>query len=365
MLALGVSLLGAACAPVHVGFEPDEGESGSGGGGRSGGGGGYDTAGTTGARPAGNGGTSNNTPPSACDFGSTKLPKDPRPLLTSAEVLSRIYLFLENDADLPQGEVPDEPTSRWAASEAEALLDAHAEAATAAPGLTRLLEKWLALPEPAEPTAPSRWAQRLVEPDATLSTLLAGETDEAERVGILSESEFLSGYPTISGRGWWMTRSFTCIPMPPPPPGLDHLPLEPVEFQTRRQTLENATIEPICTSCHRSIDPFGFSLEHFDEHGDYREQDGEQAVDASGTLYPSSMSFGDYRDLAAQLATSCEAARCFAEQVIHDAWGQELYSEPFALTPEEVNRVATDFVDSDFSIRVLIDSIVRSPSFLR
>ena len=40
----------------------------------------------------------------------------------------------------------------------------------------------------------------------------------------------------------------------------------------------------MCATCHRQIDPLGFSLENFDAVGQYRTTDGPAPVDPSGTL---------------------------------------------------------------------------------
>ena len=43
------------------------------------------------------------------------------------------------------------------------------------------------------------------------------------------------------------------------------------------------TTEP-CKSCHKIMDPIGFSLENFDLIGGWRERDGGVAIDSSGQL---------------------------------------------------------------------------------
>jgi hypothetical protein len=125
------------------------------------------------------------------------------------------------------------------------------------------------------------------------------------------------------------------------------------------------TTEPACAGCHRLADGAGYSLEHFDEAGDYRQLDNGKPIDTSGTMQSPSLAFQDYADLASQLATSCEAASCLSELVGREAFGADHWGEPAPLSEAERSRIARDFVASGYSIRALVDSIVRSPSFLR
>lgn len=81
---------------------------------------------------------------------------------------------------------------------------------------------------------------------------------------------------------------------------------------TRRDQHEQFMTQPACAACHRLIDPLGYSLEHFDVAGDYRDLDNGIEVDASGEYSNASgisYRFTDTTDLAPQLAVSCEVAR--------------------------------------------------------
>ncbi len=369
LLGLGV-LLAACSGRVGVGFEPVDDSGGSAGSTSSAGSGGNGTiqgsAGdvATGGTPAIDPAQGGSDASGVCGFTPDTVAPDARPLLTSAEVLARLYLFLDNDDQIPQGALPSEPSAGWAAARAKAILDGHAAAETAPAGLARFLENWLAVPDPSLVLeSPAYWALELVAPDATLSTLLAEPTGEPHRIGILTEPEFLSAFPSISMRGVWMSEHLFCQEVPAPPPGT--LDESPGPGETRREQLESAVSQAVCAGCHQLIDPPGSSLEHFDEQGNYREQDAGQPVNAAGSLMDPAMSFDDYSELGPQLATSCKVGRCFADQLIRDALGQALPSGEAPFTEAEINRVAGNFANSGYSIRVLVDSIVRSPSFLR
>jgi hypothetical protein len=359
--ALGLGLALVACSGrVGVGFEPvDE----QGGAGPARGGSASTQQGSAGALATGATGATGEVP--ICDYGSTQVGDDARPLLSSAQVLARLYQFLDGDPSIPAGALPPEPTPGWAAARARAILDGHAAAGTAAPGLERFLSEWLAPGEDAAQAweSPAHFARQLVEPDATLSTLLAQPTGE-HRVGILTEPEFLIRYPRITARGRWMTGGLFCQEVPPPPPTGT---LEEVlgQGETRRERLENGMSLAPCRGCHQIMDPPGYSLEHYDQAGDYSELDNGHPVNASGTLWDPPVSFSDFAELAPQLASSCTVGRCFTRLVANDAFGAPLYANETPLSEQELNRAALSFAESGYSIRTLVDSIVRSPSFLR
>jgi hypothetical protein len=136
------------------------------------------------------------------------------------------------------------------------------------------------------------------------------------------------------------------------------------------------------------MDPFGFSLEHFDALGNYRGLDNGSPVDSSGTTDTCHqreggpcivgvplpvLAFTSILDLAPQLAVSCPVAQCFARLAMSDAFSVPLAisransnpSPNLPFTQEEVNHVANAFADANFSIRALVKAIVGSPSFLR
>ena len=61
-------------------------------------------------------------------------------------------------------------------------------------------------------------------------------------------------------------------------------PTEGKEPTTLRQRLELHRANPACASCHRIMDPLGFSLENFDLVGTWREKDGATPIDSTGQL---------------------------------------------------------------------------------
>jgi len=51
-----------------------------------------------------------------------------------------------------------------------------------------------------------------------------------------------------------------------------------------REQMEAHRKSPVCASCHKLMDPFGFALENFDAVGSWRTQDAGAPIDATSTL---------------------------------------------------------------------------------
>jgi hypothetical protein len=115
---------------------------------------------------------------------------------------------------------------------------------------------------------------------------------DQNRWGLLGKASVLSvtSYPHRTSptiRGKWLLENILAAPVPPPPPSvntnLDET-TKAVKATSVRQMLELHRANPGCAGCHARMDPLGFSLEHFDALGQWRNADGEAPIDATGVL---------------------------------------------------------------------------------
>jgi len=87
-------------------------------------------------------------------------------------------------------------------------------------------------------------------------------------------------------RGKWILDNL--LGMPPPAPPAVVPPLEATgdggRVLTMREQMEVHRKSPVCASCHKLMDPFGFALENFDAVGAWRTQDAGAPIDATSTL---------------------------------------------------------------------------------
>ncbi|MBL8173243.1 MAG: DUF1592 domain-containing protein [Bryobacterales bacterium] len=107
--------------------------------------------------------------------------------------------------------------------------------------------------------------------------------------GVLAHASVLtvSSYSTRTSpvlRGKWILENLLNAPPPAPPPGVPPLEEAKAGGGTLRQQMEEHRKNPACASCHSRMDPLGFGLENFNAIGAWRSEDGQHAVDASGTL---------------------------------------------------------------------------------
>ena len=116
--------------------------------------------------------------------------------------------------------------------------------------------------------------------------------DLEQRGGLLGHGSLLSltSYPHRTSpvlRGRWLLEAIFGAPPPGPPPDVPALPERGDNNApaSMRERLELHRRNPACASCHRTIDPPGFMLEHYDAIGRWRSVTEEgRPVDAAGTL---------------------------------------------------------------------------------
>ncbi len=164
-------------------------------------------------------------------------------------------------------------------------------------------------------------------------------------------------------RGRWVLEQLLGAPPPPPPP--DVTPLKEdrgvLMAATMRKRMELHRAQASCAVCHNRLDPLGFGLENFDGLGAWRDRDGGQPVDASGTL-PSGQSFRGPAELKAIIkARPREFGRCMTEKMLTYALGRGL-DEPDRCA---VDRIVKDLEANEYRFSVLLRGIVTSDPFLK
>jgi hypothetical protein len=140
------------------------------------------------------------------------------------------------------------------------------------------------------------------------------------RAGVVTQGSILTltSHPSRTSpvkRGEWVLTNLLGDAPPDPPPAV------PTLEQTRtanrkltvRQQTEQHRADPGCANCHQAMDPLGFGLENFDPIGRWRDRDGAQPVDATGTL-PTGETFRGPLELVAVLSQrKAEFSRCLTE----------------------------------------------------
>ena len=163
-------------------------------------------------------------------------------------------------------------------------------------------------------------------------------------------------------RGKWVLENLLGAPPPNPPPGVN-TNLDQTAAQTKpttlRQRMELHRSSPVCASCHRLMDPIGFSLENFDNTGKWRTLDAGAQIDATGSLVDGTRLNGPATLRQALLARSDVFAGVFAERLLTYAVGR-------AMRPEDmpaVRAVTRAAAQNQYRFSSFVMEIVKSAPF--
>jgi mono/diheme cytochrome c family protein len=189
---------------------------------------------------------------------------------------------------------------------------------------------------------------------------------ESHRGGLLRQGSLLSvtSYATRTSpvlRGVFVLKNVFGAPPPPPPPNVPALDESNVAANlSMRERMAAHRSNPVCASCHRTIDPVGFALENFNAVGQWREADADgQPVDPSAAL-PGAGEFRGIDGLEDALLSRPELfAATLTEHLLTFALGRgvEHYDAP------AVRKIVRDAEKDGYRFSSLILGIVKSVPF--
>ncbi len=198
-------------------------------------------------------------------------------------------------------------------------------------------------------------------------------TDQDHRGGLLTQAAVLS--LTSDGtrhrpvhRGVWVSEAIFGRTPPPPPPNVE--PLEPTPSDkpkaTIRDQLHAHATHATCASCHRKIDPLGFSFENYDAIGRWRIREQVQGghgedppVDARGVL-PNGRAFNGPDEFKKLLAEDLDQfAEAFTEQLATYALRRVMTIDD----ADSIRAIAAATRNGGFRLRLLIENLILSDLF--
>ena len=189
---------------------------------------------------------------------------------------------------------------------------------------------------------------------------------DPRRRGLLGQGSILTvtSYPTRTSpvlRGKWLLENILGAPPPPPPPDVPALE-ESDEAETPRSVrdrMEQHRRNPVCASCHATMDPLGFALENFDAVGRWRTSEAGGQIDASGAL-PDGTTFNGPEGLRELLVTRGEEfVATLAEKLFTYGIGRgvEYYDAP------AIRAIVREAAHDDYRWSSLVLGIVKSAPF--
>jgi len=190
--------------------------------------------------------------------------------------------------------------------------------------------------------------------------------EDSKRGGLLRQGSILAvtSYATRTSpviRGKWVLDNILGAPPPPPPANVPVLEENSVRAGLpMRERLRQHRSNPVCASCHRTIDPVGFALENFDAVGRWRDHAGDSGpMDASGGL-PGVGEFEGVDGLEAAILSRPELfVGRVTEKLLTFALGRgvEFYDAP------AIRTILRDIEPDGYRFSSLILGIVKSEPF--
>lgn len=165
-------------------------------------------------------------------------------------------------------------------------------------------------------------------------------------------------------RGVFLTRNIIGRPLNPPP---NAIAFDTAEFDpelTMREKVTAFTRDSACMACHETINPLGFSLEHYDSLGRWRTQDNDKPINASSDFMGDdgkTLRLKGARDVAQYAVASDAAHRVFVRQLFQHTAQQD----PSAVSPDTLNNLTAGFEKSGFHIRELFVQIAVESAMQR
>lgn len=160
-------------------------------------------------------------------------------------------------------------------------------------------------------------------------------------------------------RGKWVLENILCSAPPAPPPGVEGIPEEVNPNASLRDRFEQHRSRSECAGCHATMDPIGFSLEHFDAIGAFREKDSGYDIDDSAQL-PDGRTWEGAAGLAAFVKSDPRVSACMTEKLFTYALGRGPSLEDKRCGLPQIEQ---KFATGGYRLEQLAIQIASSPAF--
>ena len=161
-------------------------------------------------------------------------------------------------------------------------------------------------------------------------------------------------------RGKWVLENLLGTHPPDPPPNVPPLKPNPTTGpQTMRQRMEEHRANPACASCHKMMDPIGFSLENFDGIGKWRTRESGQKLDSSGQLVDGTKIDGVVSLRQGLLHYSPQFVRTVTEKLLTYALGRGVEYDDMPV----VRSIVREAAKTDYRLSTIVVEITKSAPF--
>jgi cytochrome c5 len=192
--------------------------------------------------------------------------------------------------------------------------------------------------------------------------------EDSPRRGLLGKGAILTvtALPNRTSpvvRGKWVLQNVLGAPPPDPPPNVPSLQEngnQVTKVKTIRERLEQHRANPVCSSCHKLMDPIGFALESFDAVGHFRTYDENfEPIDNSGVFADGTKITGlaDLRQVLVNHKSQFLANMTGTLLTYALGRGVEYYDQP------AVRAILRDAAPQNYRFSSLVLGIVKSTPF--
>lgn len=187
------------------------------------------------------------------------------------------------------------------------------------------------------------------------------KVDPARRSGVITHPYLLTAFAYHNAtspihRGVFLTRNIVGRQLKPPPKAISFSNAKFDPSLTMRQKVTQLTRDNACMSCHGTINPLGFSLEHYDGIGRWRTTDNDKPINAASDFAGDdgdTIHLRGARDVAQFAVKSSAAQRAFVRQMFHHIAKQDTSAYGLSV----LDDLEESFIDSGYNIRRLVAEI--------
>ena len=185
--------------------------------------------------------------------------------------------------------------------------------------------------------------------------------DSKQRSGLITHPFLLTSFAYHNNtspihRGVFLTRNIVGMSLNSPEMANEFVEGNFNPNLTMREKVADLTRAKACMACHTTINPLGFSLEHYDGIGRWRTTDKNKPIESSSEFKTDSgetIKLTGARDVAKFAANRKSAHKAFIEQLFH-----HMVKQPMVAYGTEVpDQLLAEFTNSGFNIRHLMVKI--------
>lgn len=197
--------------------------------------------------------------------------------------------------------------------------------------------------------------------------------------GLLGQGAYLSAHALADNsspvqRAFVVRERFLCNDLPEVPTNLDTNLKPPNPSDTSRERYARHSTEEPCNTCHQLMDPIGFSFEHYDGFGRFRDTEAGKPIDSTGGVPvmvgsalaspPVTFPLDGVEDLAAYLSEIEEARACMINNLSYFSYGvanEEKWPSADKVCTD--NFIRMEARNSGNTLKSVVTAIMHAPHF--